>query len=456
MLRRAHRRRELHSTKSSPVPRDVASRARSFVTRIVARLRGLPWFALTIVALLALSALFALDPIRDAVTLKPMVEASLHRPASYLLLAPVSAILDTLTLLSVRQHIALLVTLLLGWTIWWWWRLPELDRAINPRRRAVRVAARVGISLVLLVGIYVAAVLFPRPMAGLDAVGPDLIAIDFHSHTNYSHDGRWNWHAEDVRAWHRDAGFDVAYISDHRTFDGAREGWANNPTSSGEATVLIPAIEAVWRGEHVNVLDADRMYRGILTPDLRDIDDGALRLASLVGGNEPVLIETIPGDLSKVVPAKGAGTSGVRAIELVDGAPRGLAQSRRDRRRIIAIADSANLALVAGSDNHGWGHAASAWTLMFLPGWRAASPDELSKAISGVLRAGGRGSAKVAERYVADTDRGIALPFTVPLVAWGMFRTLSLDERVVWLAWVAALSLLVRVRWMRRRTPGDG
>jgi hypothetical protein len=44
----------------------------------------------------------------------------------------------------------------------------------------------------------------------------------------------------------------------------------------------------------------------------------------------------------------------------------------------------------------------------------------------------------------------------VPLVAWGMFRTLSLDERVVWLAWVAALSLLVRVPWMRRRTPGDG
>src|SRR6478672_3094973 len=68
--------RELHSTKSSPVPRDVAPRAGSFVTRLLNRFRGLPWVALTVVALLVLSAPFALEPIRDAATLKPMVEAS--------------------------------------------------------------------------------------------------------------------------------------------------------------------------------------------------------------------------------------------------------------------------------------------------------------------------------------------------------------------------------------------
>ena len=211
----------------------------------------------------------------------------------------------------------------------------------------------------------------------------------------------------------------------------------------------------VWNGEHVNVLDADRMYRGILDPALRDIDTEALRLASLMAGNEPVLIETLPGDPSKAQIAKGPGTPGVRAIELVDGDPRGLTQSRLERRRIIALADSAHLALVAGSNHHGWGHTASAWTLMLMPGWRAALPEELSQAISRTIREGGRGATKVVERYVAETDRGIALPLTVPLVTWGMFRTLSVDERVVWLAWVAALTLLVRVRGMRRRDPGD-
>jgi len=447
--------RELHSTKSSPVPRDDASRADTRSTRLIARLRRLPWLALATVAVLALSAAWAIDPIRDAATGGAVPEATLARSAGYLLLAPVSAILDTVTLLTVRQHVALVLTLVLGWALWWWLSRRGVDLSVEPKRRAVRLAARIGIALALLVGLYAVAILVPRPMAALETTRPDVLAVDFHAHTKYSHDGRWNWEVEDVRTWHRKAGFDVAYISDHRTFEGAREGWANNPEQSGERTILLPAIEAVWQGEHVNILDADRMYRGILDPALRDVDTEALRLASLVPGNEPVLIETIPGNLSKVVAAKGQSTAGVRAIEIVDGAPRGLAQSRQERARILDIADSANLALVAGSDHHGWGHAASGWTLLVLPGWRGAPPAEVSRAITVTLRGGGRGATRVVERYIADTDGGLALPLTVPLVAWGMLRTLGVDERVVWIAWIAALVLLSWARGMRRRRPGE-
>jgi len=422
---------------------------------MLAWLRGPSGLAVAIIALLALSAAWAIDPIRDAATGGSVPQATLDRSAGYLLLAPISAILDTITLLSVRQHVALVVTLVLGWAIWWWWSRRSTDLAIPPGRRTVRIVARVGIALVGLIGLYAIAVMVPRPMAALRTEGPAILAIDFHAHTRHSHDGRWNWEAEDVRRWHRKAGFDVAYISDHRTFEGAREGWANNPTQAGTETLLLPAIEAVWQGEHVNILDADRMYRGILDAPLRDIDTEALRLASLVPGNEPVLIQTIPGDLSKVVSAKGHGTAGVRAIELIDGSPRGLAQGRQQRARILDIADSANLALVAGSDHHGWGHAASGWTLMILSNWRAAPPEEVSRAIAATLRAGGRGSTKVVERYVANTDQPALVPFTVPLVLWGMLRTLSVDERIVWFAWVAALLLLWGVRGMRRRRAGE-
>jgi len=418
---------------------------------MLARMRGLPWFALASIALVVLSAAWAIDPIRDATTGGAVAEATLERPAGYVLIAPVSAILDTITLLTVRQHVALLVTLVLGWAAWWWWSRRERDLALPSNRRMVRVGARIGIALVMLLGLYAVALMVPRPMAALRKDELAIVSVDFHAHTKYSHDGRWNWEAEDVRRWHRKAGFDVAYISDHRTFDGAREGWANNPTQAGTETLLLPAIEAVWQGEHVNILDADRMYQGILDPALRDVDTEALKLASLVPGNEPVLIETIPGNLSKVATAKGRGTAGVRAIELIDGAPRGLAQSRQQRPRILDIADSANLALVAGSDHHGWGHAASAWTLLILPGWRAATPEAVSRAIAGTIRSGGRGATKVVERYVANTDAPALVPFTVPLVTWGMLRTLSLDERIVWVVWIVALVLLTRVRALRRR-----
>ena len=203
------------------------------------------------------------------------------------------------------------------------------------------------------------------------------------------------------------------------------------------------------------MLDADRMYRGILDVSLRDIDDDALRLASMVTGNEPVLIWTIPGNLSGIRTPAGRGTPGVRALEVVDGSPRGLTQSRLDRARIVHIADSANVALVAGSDSHGWGYAASAWTMMLLPGWRGAPPDEVSRAISSTLRDHGRPTTKVVERYVANTENAALVPFTVPIVTWGMFRSLSADERIVWFAWVAALTMLARLPAMRRRAPGE-
>jgi predicted metal-dependent phosphoesterase TrpH len=442
--------------KSSLVPRDAAPHGWNispYAANAAARLRPLrPWWAvLALAALIVGSAPFAIPPIRDAVTLDQVAEAAFRRPAGYVLLAPLSNVLDLLTLLSVRQHIAVLLTLLVGYAVWWWRRGRIVPPTVTtPARRAARIAARLGLALLGLFVVYLSGVLLPRPMAALE-VGPDIVAIDFHAHTRYSHDGRPHWTAEDVRAWHRDAGFGAVYVTDHRTFDGAREGWANNPILAGQGVSLLPAIEAVWKGEHVNVLDADKMYRGILTPTLGDIDEEALRLASAVVGGEPVLIETLPGDLSKMLAATGPGAPGVRAIELIDGAPRGLGQVRRERARIIKLADSLNLALVAGSDHHGWGRTATGWTLMYLPGWRGVAPERLASAIEQSIRRGGNGTTKVIERYVADTETGIALPFTAPLVMWGMLRTLSTEERVAWLAWGLALYLLSRMRVLRRR-----
>jgi predicted metal-dependent phosphoesterase TrpH len=437
------------------VPRDAAPRADSppWYRVPVERARPvLPLLPLIVTALLVLgSAAFARDPVRDAVSLDRIGEVSLRRPPAYVLLAPASDALDLLTLLSVRQHVALLLTLAAGYALWWWWRARHrpLPVTMPPARATVRLLARIGLALLAVISVYAAAMVLPRPMAALD-VGPDVLAVDFHSHTRFSHDGRPDWGPEADRAWHRDAGFGAAYVSDHRSFEGARDGWANNPTFAGQGVSLLPAIEVVWRGEHVNVLDADRMYRGIIDPPLRDIDEDALKLASAVAGNEPVLVETLPGDLSRMIAAAGPGTAGVRAIELSDGAPAGLGQTRRERRRIIRLADSLNLAMVAGSNHHGWGHTAAAWTLMYLPGWRGATPEQLGSGIGTVIRRGGRGATKVAERYVADTESGIALPLTVPLVVWGMLRTLSTDERVVWLMWALAIFLVARVRRMRR------
>jgi hypothetical protein len=178
-------------------------------------------------------------------------------------------------------------------------------------------------------------------------------------------------------------------------------------------------------------------------------------LASLIRNHEPVVIETFPGHLDKVIAASGPGRAGVRAIELVDGSPRGLDDTRILRSRIVHVADSLNLAMVAGSDNHGWGRAAPAWTLLIVPGWRGMGSDSLSSAIERSLRQG-KEATRVVERPVAGELNGVnALEMTVmlPLVVWRMLTTMSVDERVMWIVWVWALALAwgATSTWLRRR-----
>src|SRR5689334_16672439 len=71
------------------------------------------WIPLAITLLVMLTALVSVDPIRDAATLGGVGEARLSVSAGYTALAPLSAILDTLTLLTVAQHIALLLWVIL-------------------------------------------------------------------------------------------------------------------------------------------------------------------------------------------------------------------------------------------------------------------------------------------------------------------------------------------------------
>jgi len=413
---------------------------------IVARLSPLAWIALIVTILTLITAAFAVDPIRDAATLGAVGEATLTHPTSYLAIEPVSSVLDTLTLLTVGQHIALLL-----WVI----GLFVIARVVRARRRGtstVREVVAAAALLVVIFAVYAVMAMMPRPMAQLEMSDPTVLAVDFHSHTKYSHDARRGWTEDDVREWHRAAGYDVAYITDHATFEGAERGIASNPGQAGEGTILLQGLEAYFHGEHVNLLNAGRRYKGLTTPDLKDVDEQSLMLASLLPQTAPVIIETLPGNLAKVTPA-GPGTPGMSAIEIVDGSPRGLSQTRRERRRIAYLADSLNLALVTGTDNHGWGHTAPGWTLLRIPGWRGMRADSLSAVIEQTLRVGRRSATRTVERTVAGGSDAVALVFTLPAVAWRMFSSLSPDERVAWMIWTWGLVGIVRAvrRW--RVTP---
>ena len=408
--------------------------------------RRIPWWAVAVTLAVIVTAAFAAEPIRDAVTLEGVGEAHLELSPGYIALAPLSAILDTVTLLAIPQHIAVVLWIIGVHVVW---RLLASSAKPDARREIIGAATLLG----AIVATYAAAAFLPRPMAALTVSDETVLAADFHSHTEASHDGRKGWTDDDVRDWHRGAGYDVAYITDHRSFSGAERGVASNPPVAGQGTMILQGIEAVFRGEHVNILNAGRRYKGLLTADLGDVDEQALQMASIIPPTTPVLIETIPGNLDKV-PAAGqelGSGGGVQAIEVVDGSPRGLTQSHRDRARIDTLIGKLNLAPVSGSDNHGYGRAASAWTLMRIPGWRGMTGDSLSRRIEEVLRNGRKDATRVAERRLAESTTPTSVALAGPAVAWRMLTMLSADERVMWIVWTWAIVLIVAIVRRRRR-----
>jgi hypothetical protein len=397
-------------------------------------------------ALVIVSALFSVDAVRDAISNDRSPDARLALPIGYVVLGPLSSVLDTLTLLTVPQHIVFVLLLLIGYPIY---------RVIAWRRRRPTIVRELAGAVGLLGGIFVvyaAVALMPRPMARLETLRTDVLVVDFHMHTQYSHDGRDGWTAEKAREWERASGANAAYISDHRTFEGADEGRANNPATAAGGTMLLHAIEAFYLGEHVNILGAGTLYRNLLTPDLREVDETALAMFGTMQNFEPIIIETIPGKLERVQPAGPQG--GMHAIELVDGAPRGLTQTRREREQILALAARHRMALVSGSDNHGYGRAAAGWTLLRIEGWQTLSADSLARKIELVIRAAGNEATRVIERRVGETPGAFAI-FAPIVVPWRMLTTLTLQERVAWIVWIWALTLGIRFVRQRDSAPAS-
>lgn len=405
-------------------------------------LKRIPWAALLISIVVVLTSAFAVAPVWDAATHGEVSEVYLTRPFGYVALAPLSNVLDMLTLLSARQHLALVVGLIVLFAAW-----RALRAYLGATRRQHGIATAVFLLVVIV--IYAATAVLPRPMAALVTDNANIARIDFHSHTAASHDGRPGWSAESDREWHRSGGYDVVYVTDHAAVAGAEQGMANNPNPGGEGVTVLQGIEVTWTGEHVAILGAQRMYRGVITPNLRDVDEQGLRLASLIPDREPVVIWNHPHRLDRLPIAGGPGTFGIRAIEVSNGAPDSMDEVRRQREAIAALAQQRNLPMTGGSDNHGWGRAAPNWTLMIIFGWRGLAGDALGRQIENVIRKAGTAGTRVIERRVADGTNTLGLAFTVVSAPGRMFTTLSTDERISWLIWIWLLT--ATTWWTRRR-----
>ncbi len=388
--------------------------------------KHLRWSLLAVGALW-FAGVFSHAPVVDALTGEVVADASFRFSAGYLALAPVMSLLDHLSLLTDRQHVAVLLGIALAYVAF---RVFQRLSGAGRGQGAVRELGLAGAALLSVLGVYAFGVLGMRPMVALESHDADVVIVDFHSHTDSSHDGRPGFDASARREWHLSAGFDLAYLTDHVSLDAATAAERENPERAGQGLSFLPGREVRYRNQHVIVL-------GQLDPSV-----------GIPPGNEwPTLIQTIPNDLSRVPLPTREKRGGVHAIELVDADPRGLRQSVEERDLLLQIADSLELTVVSGSNHHGWGRAVAAWNLVRVPGWEGMDPKELGEEIEALVRGRQSDQVRIAERRrlrAGDSREPLlAEVLTAPRLVLHIFRGLTFSERLAWLMWIAAGSLIL-------------
>jgi hypothetical protein len=153
--------------------------------------------------LVLLSQAFGLpSPVRDAATLNWAPGFHLVFPTWHLLFTPFCSLADLLTVFSLRQ-----IDVLIAWVL--------IGCLLAGRKRGPLVLA-------FFMAFVAWGALIPRPMGRLLPDDPDVLLIDFHSHSLFSHDGRRSFSPEANMRWHRLQGYGASFITDHNRVEAAQ------------------------------------------------------------------------------------------------------------------------------------------------------------------------------------------------------------------------------------------
>jgi hypothetical protein len=398
--------------------------------------------AVLILAVLG-ARLVAAPSLTDPVLGVPPQSIHLSIPPIYLLLAPVFTVWDGVSMLSMtrlRGFLQGLAGLFVLWRLGRWWLRQSFSRPpANPTTWFNEVRALLLATVALLAFVAVGA-LWHRPMLSLSGVPSGMKVVDFHSHTNISHDVRGTlmkgFDAEANRRWHRRAGFDAVFLTDHNVVSHeslvmSRESRVTSRESRGAASVSTgcPGIEvSAWRAHVVLLGDTlpvdrgrySRSLEGLLTL-LRTSESsyGSLTVASL-----PEYRRNHWERLDQLIAA------GLDGLEIVNASPAANELSRADRDSVIALARAHNRFVVGVSDSHGWGATSMVWNLVAVP----SNTTDLCSSVLDQLRLGFP-AVRIVERHRLRADDPWPMWLTPVGVLWETWRSMGWPLTISWIGW---------------------
>ena len=390
--------------------------------------------------------LVAVPALSDPVSGSVPPSLGLVTPWIYLLLAPLFTLWDGASMLSMSRLHGLLIGLIVLYPLWRAVQVARRPRRFSPIREVVILL----LSLAVLATFLLAGALWHRPMLSLAGADRGEVVADFHSHTNISHDVRNTWmrgyDAEANRRWHRRAGFDAVFITDHNVVSRESRVPSREPSETrnkDEFPALCPGIEvSAWRAHIVLLGDSlpvdQRRYNSSLAALLTLLHEsdsvyGALSVASLpeYRRNHWTRLDTLVA-------------AGLDGFEIVNASPKANELTRAERDSVIALARASNRFLVGVSDSHGWGATSLVWNLVRVPGGKREA--DTCGALLRRLK-DGFPAVRIVERHRLRPDAWWPMWLTPIGVVWETWRSMSWALTGAWLAWIWGWAL-----WRRSRS----
>jgi hypothetical protein len=373
----------------------------------------------------------------------------LHFPALDLLLAPLFDTWDGVSMLGMRQLRDFFIWSAVAVLVWRAWRWRVTGAAGRRGGAILRLVREVGIGLGAVIGLGLfglVGLVWHRPMASITGVPAGWLVADLHTHTNVSHDVRGTlmngFDAEAARRWHRRAGFDAFFITDHNRIDGIRVA----TLSPDSVPVACPGEEVSAFDQHVVLLGNttlvdNRLYGDSLAGILRLFRDAAPKFGALAVASIPEYDRNHFGDLATFV------DSGAAGFEIVNGAPKANELTTAHRDSVVSLARRRNVFVDAVSDSHGWGATVEGWTLV------AAEPGRAEVSCRGILaslRSGGFSATRIVARHRLMPDTWWPRWLTPIGVLWEGWRSGNWVQLTSWIGWIWIAAIAATGRGLTR------
>jgi len=315
-------------------------------------------------------------------------------------------------------------------------RLEPHARVTAAGKAFLRWLATIPVALSTWVAMILIMIFAPLPSNTIRNHNPDVVLVNVHSHSHYSHDGLIS-PAGQMR-WHKRNGFDAFFLTEHNNHDKTLEMVRAQKNGALPPSPLVLCGREFSGSNHILLLGLTRNFS---TKDVAD----STAIDSTHAQNGVAIVAHWFSDMKH--PMHRYIQAGADGFEIVNQGE-GRRYERSIFETITRTCRSHGLTMVGACDYHGYGAACLTWNALSIPNWRNMGYEQKYQAILDIFRLRDRSRISVLiydDRPAADS-RWIFFSPVYTFVDY--FRSLTGWQIASWIAWILLGWLFAQSDWL--------